>query len=211
MSQQHKLPEFPAQPFGLLLVEGGDERFACENIAGPATWANLVCWNQHGRDDLPKLAGLAKLAPNFHHARSIGLVLDVEDDLSKALDLASRTLAVFGATGTPAHGVISAGSPRVGMFLSPDGVSAGSIETLCRRAVRDAALAACVDALVGCAGYPHASRRNAQVAADKGWINAYLSMQPDPTLRFHQAFSTAGGIDPTHPTFDPLRAFLTGL
>jgi hypothetical protein len=208
---QHALPSFPDQPFGLLLVEGGDERGACENVAGPTTWAGLVCWYQHGRDNLPNLAGVATLAPNFRHARSIGVVLDVEDDLDKALDLASRTLAVFGATGTPAHGVVSAGSPRLGMFLSPDGSSQGSIETLCRHAVRDATLAKCVDALVGCAGHPHASQRNAQVAADKGWLKAYLSMLPDPSLRFHQAFSTPGGIDPAHEAFDPLRSFLGSL
>ncbi len=69
-------------------------------------------------------------------------------------------------------------------------------------------LAACVDALVGCAKHPHASQRNAQVAADKGWLKAYLSMLADPTLRFHQAFSAAGGIDPAHAAFDTLRSFL---
>ena len=208
---QAKLPSFPAHPFGLLLVEGGDERSVCENIAGPTIWDNLVCWHRSGRDDLPNLARLARLEANFPHARSVGVVLEVEDDLTQALDLASRTLAVFGAPATPAHGVFAAGPLRAGIFLSPDGASHGCIETLCRLAVRDPVLAGCVDTLVGCAGLPHASVRNARATADEGWIKAYLSMLADPTLRFHQAFSTVGGIDPAHTAFDPLRSFLGGL
>jgi hypothetical protein len=89
----------------------------------------------------------------------------------------------------------------------PDGASDGSIETLCRKAVRNASLAACVDALVSCAGSPHTN----QARGDKGWIKAYLGMLPDPSLRFHQAFSSADGIDPTHAAFDSLRRFLLAL
>jgi len=189
----------PPRPFGFLLVEGGDEQGVCAAVAGPIVWGGLWCWNAQGRDKLVREAALAAKDPNFSFARSAGIVLDVEDDPAAAHALAAGALAALGGTGT---------ARALDAFLSPDGMSHGSIETLCRRAVRDAALAACVDALVGCAGHPHASQRNAQVAADKGWLKAYLSMLADPTLRFHQAFSTAGGIDPAHPTFDPLRAFL---
>ncbi|HUE27810.1 MAG TPA: DUF3226 domain-containing protein, partial [Solirubrobacteraceae bacterium] len=118
-----------------------------------------------------------------------------------------RTLAVFGALDTPAHGVLSGSSPRVGAFYSPDGASHGCIESLCRRAVRNAALAACVDQLVTCAGSPHAL----QAREDKGWLHAYLGMTADPKLRFHQAFAALDGIDPAHVAFDPLRAFLRAL
>lgn len=47
--------------------------------------------------------------------------------------------------------------------------------------------------------------------AHKGWLRAYLGMLPDPSLRFHQAFTTLGGIDPGHAAFDPLRTFLLAL
>lgn len=38
-----------------------------------------------------------------------------------------------------------------------------------------------------------------------------LAMLANPTLRFHQAFSTSCGIDPSHAAFDPLRRFLASL
>ncbi|MEO7590260.1 MAG: hypothetical protein ABI134_03525 [Byssovorax sp.] len=66
----HRNPALPGTPFGFLLVEGGDERAVCEAVAGPATWARLVCWNAQGRDQLAKLAAVAALDPNFQYARS---------------------------------------------------------------------------------------------------------------------------------------------
>ncbi len=133
MSARPNPPPMPAQPFGLLLVEGGDEEAVCKAVAGPATWAGLCAWNAQGR--------------------------------------------------------------------------LGAIETLCRRAVRNAALAACVDQLVTCAGTPHAL----QARADKGWLRAYLGMTADPNARFYHVFDASDGIDPAHPAFDPLRAFLRAL
>lgn len=57
-------PPFPSTPFGLLLVEGGDERGLCEAVAGPETWRGLVCWYGSGRSDLPFLAALAVRDPS---------------------------------------------------------------------------------------------------------------------------------------------------
>ena len=204
---RHPNPPFPAAPFGLLLVEGGDERAVCEAVAGAGAWSNLRCWCATGQSALPALAGLAVRAPNADRIRSVGVVLDIEDDLLNASAIAAQTLAAFGGSGAPPHAAFSAGPPRLGAFLVPDGASNGSIETLCRRAVRNASLAACVDALVSCASSPHTN----QARADKGWLKAYLGMLPDPSIRFHQSFSIADGIDPTHAAFDPLRRFLLAL
>ena len=206
MSRRPNL-QLPDRAFSLLLVEGGDERAVCQAVAGPAVWSTLVCWYGDGRTNLPIAASAAARDPHFIHVRSVGVVLDVEDDRAGAQALAARTLSVFGTTGALAHGVLSGSPMPAGAFFVPDGASHGSIETLCRRAVRNAALAACVDQLVTCAGSPHAR----QAQADKGWLKAYLGMTADPNLRFHQAFDAPDGIDPAHTAFDPLRAFLRAL
>jgi len=198
----------PSAGFGLLLVEGGDEFAVCKILAGE-TWSQLCCWKADGRD-LPNLARLAKNDPNFRFARSVGVVLDIEDNLSEAERLANETLAVLGATSPFVHGLVT-GSPRLGAFLTPDGANPGAIETLCRRAVRDARLAACVDQLVGCAGTPHATHGNPRAAEDKGWLRAYLGMISDPELRFHQAFTHPQGIDAAHTAFSSMREFVLAL
>lgn len=198
----------PAAPFGLLLVEGGDDEVACRNVAGSA-WAGLCCWKAHGRE-LPSLARLAQNDPNFGYARSIGVVLDAEEDVAASLQLLATTLAVFGASPPFLHGVLS-GSRPAGGFLLPDGQSTGALETLCRRAIQDARLASCVDDLVACVQNPHARRINARVAEDKGWMRAYLGMLAEPDQKLHQAFDDPQGINAGHAVFDDLRRFLQSL
>lgn len=201
----HKNDPFPAYPFSLLLVEGGDERVVCKEVAGAAVWAGLHCWIPQGREDMPKLAQIATLDPNFAFARRIGVVMDIEESLTEAQELAARTLKHFGGVGTPVHGQMSTGARPFGVFLSPDGTSLGSVETLCRQATRDRSLASCVDALLTCAGAPHTN----QARLNKGWLQAYLAMLPKPR-RFHEAFS-CGAVDPSHTCFDELRRFLCAL
>jgi hypothetical protein len=201
-------PTMPSASFGLLLVEGGDELAVCQVLAGSA-WHGLCGWKADGRD-LPNLARLAMLETNFGNARSIGIVLDAEHSLVSAQALVNDTLQVLGVTTPFNHGTLI-GLPRVGAFVSPDGVGPGAIETLCREAVQDPKLAACVDQLVGCAGNPHSAHGNPRAAEDKGWLKAYIGMLSDPNLRFHQAFTHPQGIDASHPVFAPLRAFLLAL
>nr|WP_253900044.1 DUF3226 domain-containing protein [Corallococcus carmarthensis] len=191
----------------MLLVEGGDEQKLCEAIAGPTMWSGLVCWKASGRADLPNLAKLATLDPSFGHARSVGVLLDMEDNLEEAHALVQRTLAALNVTTPFVQGSFVPGAaPKVGVFLSPDGQQRGSIDGLCKQAVRDSALASCVDTLVTCAGQPHTT----EARKLKGWLDAYLAMQPEP-LRLHQALNGSKVFDLTHAVFDPLRAFLQAL
>jgi hypothetical protein len=200
-------PPLPHHSFGLLIVEGGDERALCEAVAGPGIWSSLFCWTASGRSDLKTLALLARLDPGFIHARSVGLVLDVEEDPREALRLAQETLAVFGHTAPVTHGAMTGQPLRLGAFLAPDGSTPGSIEILCRQAVREPKLASCVDALVQCAQ----PKFPTTALAAKGWLNAYLAMLSEQQ-RIHQAFDVLkGGLDASHAAFAPLRGFLHGL
>jgi hypothetical protein len=102
-------PPMPGTAFGLLLVEGGDELAVCRIVAGQA-WNGLCGWKADGRD-LPNLARLARNDPNFGFVRSVGIVLDAENDVVAAQSLANDTLAALGATGPAVHGILG-GSPR---------------------------------------------------------------------------------------------------
>ncbi|RKH65080.1 DUF3226 domain-containing protein [Corallococcus aberystwythensis] len=206
-NEKKKQPPFPTEPFGLLLVEGGDEEKLCKAIAGPAVWGSLVCWNARGRPNITELARLAAQDPSFRYARSVGVLLDMEDDPVGTQGLIQEALAALNVTAPFVHGAFVPGAaPRVGVFVSPDGQQTGSIEGLCKQAVRDPALTSCVNALVTCAGQPHTT----QARGMKGWLDAYLAMQPEP-LRLHQALNGSKVFDLNHVAFDPLRAFLQAL
>ncbi|WP_244221861.1 DUF3226 domain-containing protein [Corallococcus exercitus] len=188
-------------------MEGGDEEKLCKAIAGLNVWGGLICWNARGRLNIPELAGLAARDPSFGYARSVGVLLDMEDDPVKALALIQEVLAALSVTTPFEHGVFVPGAaPKVGVFLSPDGQQTGSIDALCKQAVQNPALASCVDTLVVCAGQPHTT----QARGMKGWLDAYLAMQPEP-LRLHQALDGSKVFDLNHAAFDPLRAFLQAL
>ena len=202
MTRTDRTP-LPAKPHALLLVEGGDESNLCRAIAGPA-WAGMHCWNVKGRDRLPLEAEAARLDPNYGFVRSVGIVMDIEDSLPRAVEIAKATLEALASPGAPTHGVVAHGR---GVFFLPDGSNPGALESLCRRAVRDPARAQCADALLKCAGAGHQTT----AAVDKAWLRAYLATLPDPTLRFYQVLDHPLGIDPSSPAFDPLREFLANL
>ena len=131
---------------------------------------------------------------------------DAEEAIGDAIAIAAAAYAALGSAATPAHAVFSAEPVPVGVFFSPDGASPGSIERLCRAAVTDAAVAACVDALVACSGTPQPT----QALRDKAWMGACLAMRREP-CRFHEAFGDPPAVDLRHAAFGPLRAFLAQL
>lgn len=120
----------------------------------------------------------------------------MEESRSETDEIVRDVRAVFAPSGKP-----------VSFFVMPDNVQLGATETLCRQAVRNAALAACTDALERCSGAMGSTRAR----RDKGWLKAYLAMLPDPSLRFDQALAEPMGLDPMHAAFAPLRAFLLAL
>ncbi len=200
-------PAIPPSACGLLLVEGGDERAVCQAIVAPATWSKLLCWNAHGRNNLPSAAAIAARDANFASVHSIGILLDAEDDPAGAEALAGQTITALG--GIPSTATVFSGTPRTGFFVAPTAGVPGCIETLCRRAVRSPKLTQCANDFVTCSGPTHATVGQ----RDKAWLNAYISMLDDPDLRFHQenVFADHQGVDPAHAAFAQLNAFLVSL
>ena len=98
---------------------------------------------------------------------------------------------------------------KLGVFYLPDPARTGSLETLCKIAVRDLAAATCIDALQTCLG----ARHGTQAQRDESWLEACLSTTPgEPSVRISQALSgPKSGIDPGHGAFAALSAFLASL
>jgi hypothetical protein len=201
-------PPLPPTPHVLLLVEGGDERTLCREVVGQSRWTQLHCWLAHGLSNLPALASLAFNDPNFGQATSIGIVVDAEQSVALAQSLALAALGNMGITAnTVTHAVVAAAQPRIGIFVSPNGLSTGSIETLCKQAVPAGYVRNCVDGYFNCinATYSTDARR------DKAWLRAYLASLPDPSLRWDQVVGPGKPIDSSSNAFDGLRTFLNSL
>jgi hypothetical protein len=191
----------PSAAFKLLLVEGGDEEAVCRWLTGKSLWTSFGCWVASSDSRLPAVAAAAALAPNFAFAESRAVILDAEGDLSRALDIADRTLTAMGGA-SPGHGKV-AGGPKSGLFVSPDGVSLGSLETLCRAAATDVAAAKCTDAYEACV-----KPLTLRAQQDKRWVAAYIAAVLGPRKYIADAID-AGLFD--RAPFSALQAFLAAL
>jgi hypothetical protein len=182
------------------LVEGGDEE-ALANRLRPG----LTIWVADGQGNIPQLA--AQLAMKSAASRSalvgVLIVLDAEENADNALVTAHEALGKLGILARPAHNtIVHEGGKKIGVFITPDGTSKGSTETLCRSAA-DPVRSACVDALFGCAPVP-ATETTAR--RDKAWVKAFCATLGGQKNLTHALAPKV--IDPAHAAFDPLRVFL---
>ena len=101
------------------------------------------------------------------------------------------------------HGVWSRGSPKIGVYIVPDGDSDGMLETLCRQSVTSRHESICVDALFQCLN-------NRKEFSPKAWTHAYIATQKDPDLHMGKA-AKKGYWNLLDSCFDHLVEFLRSL
>src|SRR3954466_13523516 len=103
------------------------------------------------------LAGLI-LDPDFAAVVSLGVVRDADQTMpgqvTPAADQAYQSvcgsLRHVKLPCPAAHGQFADGPPRVGVFVVPDGIDDGMLETLCLRSASTSAGFPCVDAYFQC-------------------------------------------------------------
>ena len=81
------------------------------------------------------------------------------------------------------HAEFTGESPRVGVFIFPDGQTDGMLESLCREALHDHKDAQCIDAFFECVSE---NRMDVQFSP-KAWTHAFISIQDDPDLHLGKA------------------------
>ena len=142
---------------------------------------------------------------NNIHLRSLGMVCDSDDDPAKSLNLLQKALK----TRLPvpqSHASFAGRDPIVGMFLLPDGGSAGSLDTLCRESVTDDIRADCVDSYLSCLKDLGKPVKN----DDKSFVFAY-SVAVDQQGDRAGSLARHGELNLDHEVFSPLAGFLQEL
>ena len=87
---------------------------------------------------------LKQAEQNNIRLRSLGVVCDSDDDPAKSLNLLQNALKDAGLPVPKSHADFVGRDLTVGMFLLPDGGSAGSLDTLCRKSVATDPRSKCV-------------------------------------------------------------------
>jgi len=163
----------------------------------------------NGREDLTtKLETF--LTPQLLTSKAVvGIVVDANGNPSRTSTELSQLLS--GISGqTVSVGTWSAGTPKIGLFVAPDGKSTGEIESLVWQAwAADPANAKprqCIESYVGCmnaVGFKSQS-------PDKGLVSSLLAIRNDDDPRLGPGARTKRIFDFNRPQYSPLKIFLSG-
>ncbi len=192
----------------LVLVEGRDEvnlfhALIQRRIPELATEIQVV--DAGGKDRFPeKLRAIQVAAQTRTALRSIGIVRDADDNPGGAFQSVCDHLCNAGLSPPEHHAGFSGGEPAIGVFIVPDGVQPGAIETLCRRSIKGSETAQCVEQYLGCLDR-HGALKSA--SRDKSFTHACLAAARDPVSRVGEG-ARQGAWDLESRAFDQLVTFL---
>lgn len=189
----------------LLAVEGMDEIVFFEELLkyiGLADSIDLV--QVGGKDQFKiKMPALQKTS-GFLHLNSIAIIRDADKNGGGAFISIKKILEKMNLQPPDAPGMFSSSIPRVGVFIIPDNVNQGMLESLCIETVKDKAAMRCVNDFINCSQQLEMKPHN----IDKAKAHAYLSIMPEI------ANSIGRGAQKGHWNFDdqalkPLIGFLS--
>ena len=204
------MPEWKIENFDrLLVVEGySDKVFYAEFLEHLGKHGTVFIQHFNGKGDLMfKLDDL--ITPQLLSEKvKIGVMVDGNGNPAGAfMNLRNKLTELTNQT-VPATGSWTGGLPDIGIFITPDGMNNGEIETLVWRAWSadpvNVPAKNCVEQYRNCmaaAGYTAQS-------PDKGLISTLLAIRYDDDPRLGCG-ARAKVFDFNHPEFDALRDFLS--
>jgi len=203
------MPEWKIENFDrLLVVEGySDKLFYAEFLEHLGKHGTVFIQHFNGKGDLMfKLDDL--ITPQLLSEKiKIAVTVDGNGNPAGAFISLRNKLTELTKQTVPAAGSWTGGAPDIGIFITPDGVSDGEIETLVWRAwsasSANGTAKTCIEQYRDCMA---AAGFTAQ-SPDKGLISTLLAIRNDDDPRLGTG-ARAKVFDFNHPNFAALRDFL---
>lgn len=194
----------------LLLVEGQDEVNLFNALIQHCVSdeSNIQVIAAGGRDQFPtRLQAIRTGTQTRPTLRSIGVVRDADDNPEGAFQSVCDHLSNAGYEPPESHGAFSNTSPSIGVFILPNGIACGAVETLCRQSVEDTDIARCVERYLNCLAEHDVMQSNNN---DKSFAHAYLAAMANPVARVGEG--ARGGVwKLDSPVFEGLASFVRRL
>ncbi len=199
----------------LLIVEGHDEeQFFAAALRDHLGLADIQVMPIGGKTRLTaNLAGLVN-DPLFSNVQSLAIIRDADatapgSTVPSAIQAFQSICGSLRHVGLPcpvAHGQFVDGPPRVGIFIVPNGVDDGMLETLCLQSVSGLPEFPCVD------GYFQCLQGHVPLPTNlyKARAHAWLASRPKPALRVGEA-AQAGYWPWDSDAFTDLWSFISSL
>lgn len=201
----------------LLVVEGKDEEnFFKAALTNHLTIPDIQVLGIGGKTLLTGSLIALKNDPAFPAVQCLAVIRDA--DLSPINAIATAAPSAFTSVCASltdpgvqlvcpgAHGQFAPGSPRVGVFIMPDGTSDGMLETLCMNAVSSRSEYACVTSFFTCF-QAHATLPN---NIHKARAHVWLASRIEPDKRVGEA-ALAGYWPFAEPAFQDLWNFISAM
>lgn len=144
--------------------------------------------------------------PRFKSLECIAILRDADDDARAAFDSVRNVVVAAGLEPPMRHGGFSAGIPRVGIFILPDGSNPGMIETLCVQSLEGVPGKLCIESFLDCTREQGITVEHRDKAAAYSW----LAIQREAGKSVGIA-AKSGYWHLEHPVFQPLTAFLRAM
>ncbi len=201
----------------LLLVEGKDEvNFFTAALRNHLRLGGIQVIDYSGKAKLSSFLRTLAADPAFASVTGVGIIRDADVTPAGATVAAAASAfdAVRGAltaAGVPlpcptGHGSFAAGPPRVGVFIMPDGIADGMLETLCINSVSGEAEFVCLTQFFACCQGHGVVPNNMHKARAHAW----LACRPEPDKRVGEA-ALAGYWPFGNAAFAPLWAFIQAI
>lgn len=169
----------------ILVVEGKHEEFLFASaLTSHLKISDVQILPVGGKDQIRgSLLALTK-DPSFPQATTLAVIRDADatalgaivTSAAAAFQSIVAALANAGLPSPAAHAQFSAGTPRVGVFIMPDGIRDGALETLCIDSVATLPEFNCVKEFFACLK-THGIQPS---RADKAFAHAWLASKPKP-------------------------------
>lgn len=194
----------------VLMVEGyGDLLFYAELLEVLKRHDGVFIKHFNGRSDLETKLEIFLTPQLLAEKRAFGVIVDADTNVEgTSAQFANVLQRITGQAVRP--GQWTGATPRLGLFVTPDGRSNGEIETLVWQAwssdPANEPSRRCVDGFVSCM----ASAGFAAHSPHKGFVSALLAIRNDDDPRLGPG-ARAKIFDFGRPEYSPIKQFLSGL
>lgn len=201
-------PKSPITSSRVVVVEGHDTFQFLKALLKQLNLLNEIeIRNYGGINDLGVYLETLKSIDGFEKVNSLGIIRDAEKSAKEAFDSVCKYLknSAFEVPARPA--TTAKGTPKVSVFILPDCVNPGMLETLCLQAVKDDPVVPCVDQYFKCLqqeGWPMPDN------ITKARMRTFLASRKRPNLLLGQA-AHEGYWPWENPIFDILKNFLRAI
>ena len=144
----------------LLLVEGQDEEVFFKNFLKKKNIDDIQIMSSGGKERFKKIFPQITKDDSFDKLSSLAVIHDADEDAQATFKSIRSVLQNNKLKSPDKISSFASGSPRVGIFIIPDGKNKGNLESLCLSTVESEDIMECVRSFMACIKRKSDSKNN---------------------------------------------------